>query len=283
LRLIQTTATYTDWHVIFAKVLGKPITCASHRFHVSLIITTVVVGVLFAARTAGRHANPILPVPEEASMARNGNAGDEAPHDDQRGVSRRGFLTSVGTGALSVAAASKLAAQPLTASEVLDAHEMSKITLHINGRTKEVLVEPRWSLAFVLREKLGITGTKIGCDRGECGACTVLIDSVPRYACLTLAVEAEGTEIMTVEGLMDGEEIGPVQQSFVEKDAYQCGYCTSGQIMAAEGLLLANPNPSLAEIQHSMSGNLCRCGAYPHIFAAAQRAAELKRGGGGES
>jgi xanthine dehydrogenase YagT iron-sulfur-binding subunit len=236
-----------------------------------------------AARTAGRHANPFLPVPEEASMAQNGKAGDETPRGDQRGVSRRGFLTSVGTGALSVAAASKIAAQPLAPTEVLDAHEMSKITLHINGRSKEVLVEPRWSLAFVLREKLGITGTKIGCDRGECGACTVLIDGIPRYACLTLAVETEGAEIVTVEGLMNGEEIGPVQQAFVEQDAYQCGYCTSGQIMAAEGLLRASPDPSLAEIQHNMSGNLCRCGTYPHIFAATQRAAELKRGGGGES
>lgn len=216
-------------------------------------------------------------------MARNGKAGDKTPREDLGGVSRRGFLTSVGTGALSVAAASNLAAQPLTPTEVLDAHELSKITLHINGRSKEVLVEPRWSLAFVLREKLGITGTKIGCDRGECGACTVLLDGVPRYACLTLAVEGVGAEIVTVEGLMNGEEIGPVQQAFVEKDAYQCGYCTSGQIMAAEGLLRASPDPSLAEIQHNMSGNLCRCGAYPHIFAATQRAAELKRGGGGES
>ncbi len=216
-------------------------------------------------------------------MARNGTADGETPREDQRGVSRRGFLTSVGTGALSVAAASKLAAQPPTPTEVLDALEMSKITLRINGRSKEVLVEPRWSLAFVLRETLGMTGTKIGCDRGECGACTVLIDGVPRYACLTLAVEAEGAEIVTVEGLMNGEEIGPVQQAFVEHDAYQCGYCTSGQIMAAEGLLRVNPEPSLAEIQQNMSGNLCRCGTYAHIFAATQRAVQLKRGGGGES
>ena len=102
-------------------------------------------------------------------------------------------------------------------------------------------MEPRWSLLFVLREKMGLTGTKVGCERGECGACTVLINGVPRYACMTLALEAEGDEITTVEGLMEGEELGPVQQAFLENDAFQCGYCTPGQIMAAEGLLRANP------------------------------------------
>jgi xanthine dehydrogenase YagT iron-sulfur-binding subunit len=125
-----------------------------------------------------------------------------------------------------------------------------------------------------------LTGTKVGCDRGECGACTVLLNGVPRYGCLTLAVEAEGVDIVTVEGLMDGEDLGPVQQAFVEQDAYQCGYCTSGQIMAAEGLLRVERDPDLAHIRHGMSGNLCRCGAYPHIVLAVQRAAELKRAGG---
>jgi xanthine dehydrogenase YagT iron-sulfur-binding subunit len=216
-------------------------------------------------------------------MTRHDKSGEGRSGDEARGVSRRGFLTSVGTGALTVAAASKVAAEPAAPSEVLAAQEMSKITLSINGQEREVLVEPRWSLAHVLREELGITGTKIGCDRGECGACTLLIDGVPRYSCMTLAVEAEGKEITTVEGLMDGEEIGPVQQAFVEKDAYQCGYCTCGQIMAVEGLLRSNPDPSLHEVQCNMAGNLCRCGAYPHIFQAGLRAAELKRGDGGES
>lgn len=215
-------------------------------------------------------------------MTRHGSCGDDQP-DIARGVSRRGFLTSVGTGALSVAAAGNLAAEPASTSDVLVAQEMSKIQLTVNGQQIEVLVEPRWSLAHVLREKLGITGTKIGCDRGECGACTVLLDGVPRYSCMTLAVEAVGSEVTTVEGLMRGEEIGPVQQAFLEHDGFQCGYCTSGQIMAVEGLLRANRDPSLHEIQHNMTGNLCRCGAYPHIFQAARRAAELKRGEGGES
>jgi xanthine dehydrogenase YagT iron-sulfur-binding subunit len=226
---------------------------------------------------------PTNPASEEASMTRNGKDGNEGSGANSGGVSRRGFLTSVGSGALTVAAAGKVAAEATDTSKVLVAQEMSKINLSINGQQKEVLVEPRWSLTHVLREKLGITGTKVGCDRGECGACTVLLDGVPRYACMTLAVEAEGMEITTVEGLMDGEEIGPVQQAFVEKDAYQCGYCTSGQIMAVEGLLRANSDPSLHEIQHGMAGNLCRCGAYPHIFEAGARAAELQRGQGGES
>jgi len=205
---------------------------------------------------------------------------DHEATSKRRGLSRRGFLSTMGTGVLAGTAASQLAAQPVEGPAVLAADELTKVALRINGRTHELLVEPRWSLAYVLREVLELTGTKIGCDRGECGACTVLLDGVPRYGCLTLAVEAEGAEIVTVEGLMDGEDLGPVQQAFVEKDAYQCGYCTSGQIMAAEGLLRADGDPDVAHIRHGMSGNLCRCGAYPHIVQAVQRAAELRREGG---
>jgi xanthine dehydrogenase YagT iron-sulfur-binding subunit len=166
---------------------------------------------------------------------------------------------------------------------VIVADEKVSITLQINGRSYQLLVEPRWSLAYVLREELHITGTKVGCERGECGACTVLIDDKPRYSCLTLAVEAEGADIVTVEGLMDGEELGEVQQAFVEEDALQCGYCTSGQIMSVEGLLRANPNPTRDEVRAHVSGNLCRCATYTHIFNAAERAAELRRNRGGAS
>jgi xanthine dehydrogenase YagT iron-sulfur-binding subunit len=157
---------------------------------------------------------------------------------------------------------------------------MVPVALKINGRIQRLLVEPRWTLMFVIREKLGLTGTKVGCERGECGACTVLIDGAARYACMTLAVEAEGHEITTLEGLMDGEELGATQLAFVEEDAYQCGYCTPGQVMAAEGLLRENPSPDLGQIQHGMAGNLCRCAAYVHIFKAVDRAATLKKGGG---
>ena len=196
------------------------------------------------------------------------------------GITRRSFLTTMGAGALSAtvseeaAAAGKEAAPP----QLSPALRTAEIRLNVNGRTHVVPVETRWTLLHVLREVIGLTGTKPGCERGECGACTVLIDGVPRYACLTLAVEAEGREITTVEGLMTGEALGPVQAAFVETDAFQCGYCTPGQVMAVEGLLRANPNPSLDDIRRGVSGNLCRCGAYQHIFKAARRAAELKGG-----
>jgi xanthine dehydrogenase YagT iron-sulfur-binding subunit len=156
--------------------------------------------------------------------------------------------------------------------------EMATVTIAVNGRRHRMLVEPRWSLAYVIRDRLQLTGTKVGCDRGECGACTVLIDGVPRYACLTLAVEADGAQVTTIEGLMSGEELGKVQQAFAEKDAMQCGFCTPGQVVAAEGLLRSTASPTIDEIREGMSGNLCRCGAYKHIFEAVARAAELRKG-----
>jgi xanthine dehydrogenase YagT iron-sulfur-binding subunit len=202
------------------------------------------------------------------------------PHDrDARakpGVSRRGFIATLGTGAVGVAA--RAAAGPVSQGQALsEVTGFTEVTLLINGRRHRVLVEPRWSLLYVLRERLGLTGSKQGCERGECGVCTVLIDGRPRYACLTLALEAEGATITTVEGLMTGEELGPVQQSFAEHDAFQCGYCTSGQIVAAEGLLRANPHPTIDEIRQGMSGNLCRCGAYAHIFKAVEHAAGQRK------
>jgi xanthine dehydrogenase YagT iron-sulfur-binding subunit len=141
------------------------------------------------------------------------------------------------------------------------------------------MVEPRWTLLNVLRDRLGLTGAKTGCERGECGACTVLIDGLARYSCMTLALEAAGAQITTVEGLLRGEELGPVQQAFVEEDAFQCGYCTPGQIVSVEGLLRRTPEPTLEQIREGTSGNLCRCGSYAHIFRAARRASELKKAG----
>jgi xanthine dehydrogenase YagT iron-sulfur-binding subunit len=210
------------------------------------------------------------------------NESDEKNGGSQGGVTRRGFLASVGAGAVVAATAGHAIAQkPI--EEVVKPEEMGKITLLVNGRRHRLLVEPRWSLLFVLREKLGLTGAKVGCERGECGACTVLVDDVPHYACMMLALEAEGHSITTVEGLMNGEELGPVQQAFVEHDGFQCGYCTPGEVVAVEGLLRKNPKPSDEEIRLALSGNLCRCGAYLHTFKAAHRAAELKGGKGGTS
>jgi xanthine dehydrogenase YagT iron-sulfur-binding subunit len=194
------------------------------------------------------------------------------------GFTRRGFLGSVGAGAMAAATGASLKGE--ASSQITAPDEMVQVALAINGRKHTMLVEPRWTLLFVLRERLGFTGTKVSCERGECGSCTVLMDGVPRYACMTLAVEAEGSEITTVEGLLDGEELGNVQKAFVEEDAFQCGYCTSGQIMAAEVLLRANPSPTLHQIQTGMSGNLCRCAAYVNIFKAVDRAADEKKKGG---
>jgi xanthine dehydrogenase YagT iron-sulfur-binding subunit len=195
------------------------------------------------------------------------------------GFSRRGFLGSVSAGAVVVATGVSSRAEAVP--EITDPEEMVQVALTINGRLHRLLVEPRWTLLFVLRERLGITGAKAGCERGECGSCTVLVDDRPRYACLTLALEAEGHQITTVEGLLDGEELGDVQRAFVEHDAFQCGYCTPGQVVAAEGLLRNNPAPSKDEILHGMSGNLCRCGAYQHIVNAVSHAGETRGMGGG--
>lgn len=192
-------------------------------------------------------------------------------------VSRRAFLKTVGLGAAAAATASAGAAQ--AEASAVQPERLQQVALTVNGRTHSLLVEARWTLLFVLREQLGLTGTKVGCERGECGACTVLLDGVPRYACLTLAVEAVGHEVTTLEGLLDGEELGPVQAAFVENDAYQCGYCTPGQVMAVEGLLREHPSPDLEQIRMGVSGNLCRCGAYTNIFRAAQDAARAKGGG----
>jgi xanthine dehydrogenase YagT iron-sulfur-binding subunit len=207
-----------------------------------------------------------------------GDQGDGIRRDG--GITRRRFIMSVGAASMAAAASGRVyAASEKRGPEVMQStgNPETKIKLRINGRDRHLLVEPRWTLLHVLREELGLTGTKIGCGRGECGACTVLADGTPVYSCMTLAVEAEGTEITTLEGLMDGEKLGAVQEAFLEKDAYQCGYCTPGQIMAVEGLLRNNSDPTLRDVQVGVSGNLCRCGAYVNIFRAARSAAEKRK------
>ena len=192
-------------------------------------------------------------------------------------ITRRGFLLTMGAGTAIVASSGKLSAGTRGEVKLMESNEMHKLALNVNGSIYPLLVEPRWSLLYVLRERLGLTGAKVGCERGECGACTVLIDDLPRYACMTLAVEAEGSSIVTLEGLKRGEDLGTVQQAFLEHDAFQCGYCTPGQIVAVEGLLRKVPDPSMEQIRSGVSGNLCRCGAYAHIFSAAKRASELRK------
>ncbi len=148
-------------------------------------------------------------------------------------------------------------------------------TLRINGTDHGLLLEPRRTLLDALRHDLALTGTKKVCDMGNCGACTVLVDGRAMYACLLLAVDCEGREITTIEGLGGDGELDPVQRAFIEADAFQCGFCTPGQIMSLRGLLNQEPAPSDDAIARAVSGNLCRCGAYRHILDAGRRAADL--------
>lgn len=157
------------------------------------------------------------------------------------------------------------------------------LTLNINGREHTVSVEPRVTLLSVLRNHLDLTGSKLVCDRGTCGGCTVLLDGAPITSCMMLAIDAVGRDIQTIEGLAQGEALHPVQQAFIEHDALQCGFCTSGMIMSAKALLERNPNPTLGDVKAAVSGNLCRCGTYPKVFeavlAAAKSSVRARKGG----
>jgi aerobic-type carbon monoxide dehydrogenase small subunit (CoxS/CutS family) len=154
------------------------------------------------------------------------------------------------------------------------------ITLNVNGQERRVDVAPNQTLAFVLRYSLGLTGTKIGCDRAECGACTVLIDDVPHYSCSVLAHRARGKKVVTIEGLADPAtgKLSAVQQGVIDEQGFQCAFCMPGFVMAATGYLKTNPNPTRQELAHGVSGNLCRCQDYDKILTALMRGAELMRG-----
>jgi aerobic-type carbon monoxide dehydrogenase small subunit (CoxS/CutS family) len=149
------------------------------------------------------------------------------------------------------------------------------LSLNINGNVRRVDVLPNETLAMTLRYKLGLTGTKLSCDRGECGACTVVIDGVATYACSTLTHMVGNRQVRTIEGLEGADgELHPIQQAFIDELGPQCGFCTPGQIMSAVALLEVNPNPTRDEVRHALSGNLCRCGAYDHYLNSVMRAAQ---------
>lgn len=154
------------------------------------------------------------------------------------------------------------------------------VTLLVNGKEHRIQLEPRVTLLDALRDHLGLTGTKRVCDRGSCGACTVLLDGKPVYSCSVLAVDAQGKRIETVEGLSQNGQLHPLQQAFVERDALMCGFCTPGFIMSLKALLDQNKQPTLAQVKQACAGNICRCGAYNRIFEAALAAAESLRKGG---
>jgi xanthine dehydrogenase YagT iron-sulfur-binding subunit len=202
-----------------------------------------------------------------------------------RGPTRRQFLTGVTT-ALAGAAVAGRGVLDLSAGETRGMGRILgpgkvEITLEVNGQPRRLQVEPRATLLDALRDELQLTGTKSVCERGECGACTVHLDGAARYACLTLAAEAVGRKIATIEGLSPaGGALHPLQQAFVEHDGLQCGFCTPGQVMAAAALLAKNARPTPEQIREGLAGNTCRCGAYPKIFEAVSAAAEKMKGRG---
>ena len=168
-------------------------------------------------------------------------------------------------------------ANAATGTSGRNARQPTTVTLRVNGRDHQLAFDTRTSLLDLLRERLGLTGTKKGCDHGQCGACTVLLDGRRVLSCLTLAVSAEGREVKTIEGLTADGELHPMQQAFIDHDAFQCGYCTPGQIMSAVACVNEGHAETDSEIREYMSGNLCRCAAYPNIVDAVKQARQVMK------
>ena len=190
------------------------------------------------------------------------------------GVSRRGFIRGAGIGG-GVLGSGVLEEQAQAAVKPAGPGPVP-ITLKVNGKPYNLNLEPRVTLLDALRDQLNLTGAKKVCDRGTCGACTVIVDGRTVYSCSLLAIEAQGSDVQTIEGLGTVEKMHPLQAAFVENDAHQCGFCTPGFVMASTALLAKNPDPSPEEIKAGLAGNLCRCGTYSRIFAAVQLAAKRK-------
>ena len=190
--------------------------------------------------------------------------------DDQTmPVSRRGFLggSAVALGLPAIPAEAKSIAHDQTKPR------LASVAFKLNGKAQQMSVDTRLTLLDALRDRLSMTGTKKGCDHGQCGACTVHIDGERRLACFTLAASLDGTEVITIEGLADGDDLHPMQTAFIENDAFQCGYCTPGQIMSAVACVREGHARTDGEIREYMAGNICRCSAYPNIVAAVRQAA----------
>ena len=207
---------------------------------------------------------------------------EKAPQAEGQGqetrLSRRSFLTGLGATSVAVTAQPLIAAVPepaKQAGEETPEPGTVALVLRVNGTEHRLRVEPRVALLDCLRENLNLPGTKKGCDHGQCGACTVHVNGRRVLSCMSLAVMHANDEITTIEGLGSPEKMHPMQASFVEHDAYQCGYCTSGQIMSAVAVLKENVGPTDDDVRHAMYGNICRCGAYPNIVAAVQQVRRL--------
>ena len=203
-----------------------------------------------------------------------------APHPPGAGVSRRAFIKGViasGAVASSAAYLFRGSGETIFGQTAAPGSVERLITLNVNGQMRPVDVMKQETLAMTLRYKLGLTGTKIGCDRAECGACTVLIDDVPHYSCSVLTHTVRGRKVQTIEGLATGDQLHPVQQAIVDEQGFQCAFCMSGFTMAAVGFLKENPSPTRAQLAHGISGNLCRCQDYDKILTAFMRGAEYMR------
>jgi len=198
----------------------------------------------------------------------------------RKGYSRRGFMQGVGlSGAVGAGLLeSEAQAQPAGGATPVGPGEVP-ITLQINGKPVKLAVEPRVTLLDALRHKLDMTGAKRVCDRGMCGSCTVLMDGKVVDSCCVLAIDAQGKDIQTIEGLSTGPKLDPVMVAFVNNDALQCGFCTPGMVMATKGFLAKNPNPTYEQVEKGFGGNLCRCGVYVGIRKAVLEAAKAARGG----
>jgi xanthine dehydrogenase YagT iron-sulfur-binding subunit len=200
------------------------------------------------------------------------------PSDDDvpvPGLTRRDFLKTAGAGAVATSVVGLVVGAPESGSAVSGPGAVA-LSLDVNGAVRKLRVEPRVTLLEALRDDLGLTGAKPACERGACGACTVLVDGEPIVSCMMLAADAEGRKVTTVEGLGTPEAMSPLQAAFVECDALQCGFCTPGFVVAGTALLKRSPDPSLAEIKEGLAGNLCRCGTYGRIFEAVSRAAKAQ-------
>ena len=190
--------------------------------------------------------------------------------EQRRGLSRRHFIGGAGVVVAGAAAVAVpvVVTQSSTPTVTTPGENLVTVGLRVNGESARLETDPRSTLLDTLRERLGLTGTKKGCDRGQCGACTVHVDARPVLSCLTLAASLDGADVTTIEGLAGGEELHPMQQAFIDHDGFQCGFCTSGQIMSAVALVQEGHAGSDEEIREHMSGNICRCSAYPFITDA---------------
>ena len=214
------------------------------------------------------------------AMTRRDDDEDRTESEKKDGVSRRRFLFGTGAAVATTSALDACRAPELGNGKDAPVLGPGKvpIALQVNGAEKRLSIEPRATLADALRFDLGMTGTKVVCDRGSCSACTVWIEGVPVNACTTFALDAVGRRVTTIEGLAHGDALHPVQQAFIDHDAMQCGFCTPGMVMSCAALLARVPSPTVDDVRTATSGNLCRCGTYPKVFEATLAAARSGKG-----